>query len=95
MLEKFKEQLKKDLRGGKNEWKFLNYKIGENYIQIKVYNKYLQIFNCNGSRGGGMEFATKKELMEKITTTVERCIDEQWKYAVDNINYNLNYVEII
>ena len=36
-MELFKEieQLKKDLRGGKNEWKFLNYKIEKNYIQIK------------------------------------------------------------
>ena len=95
MITKFKEQLKKDLRGGKNEWKFLNYKIEENYIQIKVYNKYLQIFNCNGLRGGGMEFATKKELMEEITTTVEQCINEQWNYATDNINHNLEYIEII
>ena len=95
MITKFKEQLKKDLRGNKNTWVFLNYKIGENYIQIKVYNKYLQIFNCNGSRGGGMEFATKKELMEEITTTVEQCIDEQWNYATDNINHDLEYIKII
>ena len=94
MLENFKEQLKKDLRGGKNEWKFLNYRIGENYIQIKVYEKYLQIFNCNGSRGGGTEFTTKKALIEDITTAVERCIDEDWQYAVSNINYNLDYKEI-
>lgn len=95
MMKKFNEQLKKDLRGNKNIWVFLNYKIGENYIQIKVYNKYLQIFNCNGSRGGGMEFATKKELMEEIITTVERCINENWCYAVDNINHDLEYIKII
>ena len=95
MLEKFKEQLKKDLRGGKNEWKFLNYKIEENYIQIKVYNKYLQIFKCNGASSGSMEFETKKALIEEIITTVERCIDEQWNYATDNINHNLEYIEII
>lgn len=94
MLEKFKEQLKKDLRGNKNEWIFLNYKIGENYIQIKVYNKYLDIFKCNGASSANTEFATKRELIESIMESVERCISENWKYAISNINYNLDYKEI-
>ena len=66
----FQEKFRKDLRGKKNKWLFLQYNVNDKDIRLKIWNNWSQIFTINGRTVGMPMEITQKELIQRVSDKI-------------------------
>lgn len=66
----FLEMAKLHMRNNKNHWLNGTYIVDGHLVQIKMFNKYIQIMYVDGLYCGGCEFKTQKAVIEYLQEAV-------------------------
>lgn len=66
----FTEIVKCHMRNHKNKWLMGRYHVDSHEVDIKLFNKYIQILTVDGIYCGGCEMRTQKEVIEYINECV-------------------------
>ena len=78
LLKEIEKQYRKEIRGKKNEWIYIELKVKEGItIEIKQYGSWCQILRHkeSGVRGGGTYNSTQRAVVNEVMDFVKYCLE--------------------